>query len=414
MGRATLIIEVCAMIGMPETPRPPTVPTSAYRTFSQTMSSPAEALEQVYSRYVGALQGASDFLRDDLPSASPGVAKWAQETGRRACRKYARQRGSIPFLTSDPSWDGICSGYWEAINEGPTSGGGYEPPFSGGQCEGTIYQVIVTLTQGTDVPGGCDPPFDISVNGEFGVPGPIRGLSLGSAVIPGANLPGKSAALNYGQNQQISLGTTFGGCNTPFAVIKSITRLSGNPDTCGDPPPEYRPPTFPPNLPPLSPPTNPAPGLGNNWDVNILPDGNLEICIGGECSTGTPPGGGGGPDSGGGPGEPDGDPQETDPSDPNDPNEVSGCVEDGNILTGVKIEVTEAPPNYQGLGDIYYKSCWVWMGPGSDLLDMVIDGRTLESGQFVIPDSNDCTCYKVRANPGFKVSVQAYSRPKEE
>ena len=414
MGRATLIIEVCAMMGMPETPRPPLPRPPSYRSFSETMSSPAEALKQAYSRYVGALQGASDFLRDDLPSATPGVTKWVQEVGRRACRNYSRQRGAIPFLTSDPSWDGICSGYWDAINEGPTSGGSYEPPFSGGQCSGTIYQVIVTLTQGTDVPGGCDPPVDISVNGVFGVPGPIRGLSLGSVVIPGANLPGKSAALNYGQNQQISLGTTFGGCNTPFAVIKSITRLSGNPDTCGDPPPEYRPPSFPPNLPPLPPPTNPAPGLGDNWEVNILPDGNLEICIGGECSTSTPPNGGGGPDSGGGPGEPDGPPQENDPNDPNDPNEITGCVQEGAVLTGLRIELTDIPSGSKVTDGNYYGVCWVYMGPDSDKLDLISDGRWVYDGQFFLPDSDSCTCYKVKIRYPWGIRVQAFSRPKEE
>lgn len=378
------------------------------------MASPADVLRNLYSGYVQTLQGVSDWLRDDLPTASPGLAKWAQETGRRACSKYARQRGSVPFLTSDPTWDGMCGGYWDATNQGPTSSGSYAPPFTGGQCSGTIYQVIVTYNLGTGVPGGCSAPFDQSVNGSLGVAGPIGGITTQSVTIPGASLPGKQSFLNHGNNQQISLGQTFGGCDLPHVVIKSVTRLSGNPDNCGDPPPEYRPPTFPPNLPPLSPPTNPAPGFGNNWEVNLLPDGQVNICIGGECSTGTPPDGGGGPDSGGGPGDPDGDPKETDPGDPDNPNEVSGCVEDDNILTGVQIEITQAPPNYQGLGEIYYRSCWIWMGPNSDLLDMVSDGKAIENGQFVIPDSNDCTCYKVRANPGFRVSVQAYSRPKEE
>jgi len=190
--------------------------------------------------------------------------------------------------------------------------------------------------------------------------------------------------------------------------------VDGQPDNCGNPPNEYNPPSWPPNLPSLPPPTIAPPGGDGDDDIFIDPDGNIVICEDGDCTTPRPPGSGNGPDSGGGPGSPDGDPQETNPNDPNNPNEVSGCVEDGNVLTGVQIEVTQAPPNYQGLGDIYYRSCWVWMGPSSGLLDMVSDGKAIEDGQFVIPDSRDCTCFKVRANPGFRVSVQAYSRPKEE
>lgn len=378
------------------------------------MVSPAEDLRQLYSRYVGALQGASDFLRDDLPSASPGVAKWVQETGRRACRKYARQRGSVPFLTSDPSWDGICSGYWGAINEAPVSGG-FGPSWSGagGQCDGKLYGSSITYRTGfVNTSGGITWGSTQTANASCGTPGvnligPVSfQRTTGGGGVVSYSFRGKSNT--FGANVSSSGPLQIQGTSL------SLCSGQGTESGCSSPPQDYRPPLFPDNLPPLSPPTNPAPGLGNEWDIDILPDGQVQICIGGECSTGTPPGGGGGPDSGGGPGGEDGEPQETDPNDPNDPNEVSGCVEEGNILTGLKIEVTEAPPNYQGLGGIYYRSCWIWMGPSSDLLDMVSDGRAIENNQFVIPDSSDCTCYKVRANPGFKVEVQAYSRPKEE
>lgn len=378
------------------------------------MVSPAEVLKQLYSGYVGALQGASDFLRDDLPSASPGIAKWAQETGRRACRKYARQRGSIPFLTSDPSWDGICSGYWGAINEAPTSGGSYAPPFTGGQCSGVQYNIRQRV-QAWDSNGNflSDETFVTS-----GGPGPASSTALPD--IPGS--PGGTNALGrftitFANGNTRTYATTGISVTTGKRVSQrdvSLIRADGQTDTCGDPPPKYRPPTFPPNLPSLPTPTNPAPGFGNNWDVNLLPDGQVAICIGGECSTGIPPGGGGGPDSGGGPGEPDGDPQETNPNDPDSPNEVSGCVEDGNLLTGLKIGFTQIPPHQAPLGDIYYRVGWIWMGPDSGKLDLVIDGKTMQDGQFVIPDSRDCTCYKVRANAGWRLSVQAFSRPKEE
>lgn len=402
------------MIGIPEKSLPRPMADSWISNLADTFKNTSTSALGAGFR---ALRDPSGFLKDELPPEADDLTKWIQDRNRRACRLHARNEAA--GLYSDlgalrrPRY-GHCTPYLDSINEGPTSGGSYEPPFTGGQCEGTIYQVIVTLTLGTDVPGGCDPPFDISVNGAFGVPGPIRGLSLGSVVIPGANLPGKSAALNYGQNQQISLGTTFGGCNTPFAVIKSVTRLSGNPDTCGDPPPEYRPPSYPPNLPPLPPTTVAPPGGDGGDDIQVDPDGNWRICENGECTPWFPPGGGSGPDSGGGPGEPDGPPQETDPNDPDSPNEVSGCVEEGNVLTGIKIQFTQIPPHQSPLGDIYYRVGWIWMGPDSQKLDLVADGRTMQDGQFVIPDSRDCACYKVRANAGWRLSVQAYSRPKEE
>ena len=357
------------------------------------------------------------YLRDDLPAEADEVTKWIHDRNRRACRRHARNEAA--GLYSDlgalrrPRY-GHCKPYLDSIGEGPTSSGSYGPPFTGGQCSGTTYQVIATFNLGTDVPGGCSAPFDQAINGVFGVAGPIKGITLGSAPPDGAQLPRKTAKLNHGNNQQIDLGTTFGGCNKPFVVIKSVTPMYNGPNNCGDPPNEYNPPTWPPNLPSLPPPTIAPPGGDGDDDIEIDPDGNWRICENGDCTPWFPPGPGDGPDSGGGPGEEDGDPQETDPNDPDNPNEVSGCVDEGRILTGVQIEVTQAPPNYQGLGSIYYKSCWVWMGPNSELLDMVPDGKHIENGQFVIPDGPDCTCFKVRANPGFRVSVQAYSRPKEE
>lgn len=391
------------------------------------MASPAEALRQLYSGYVRALEGASDFLRDDLPDASPGVSRWVQGVGRRACRKYARQRGGVPFLTSDPTWDGICSGYWDSINEGPEEEGAYAPSFTGGQC--AISYRVTIRTVSIQVP---DPPFspggDTLVsnltsggNGQFPI-GPIRGLQLIQATsdVCGGGFANLNMLAVVADGGIYPFGC-FAKSATPgnyqlqsYAITEITPRFESQLDNCGDPPPEYRPPRFPTNLPPLEPPTVPAPGLGDDWEVNILPDGEINICIGGECSIGTPPAGGGGPDSGRGPGEPDGAPQETDPNDPDAPNEVSGCVEDGNLLTGLKITFTQIPPYQAPLGDIYYRVCWVWMGPDSDKLDMVIDGRTMQNGQFVIPDSGDCTCYKVRANAGWRLEVQAYSRPKEE
>jgi hypothetical protein len=201
--------------------------------------------------------------------------------------------------------------------------------------------------------------------------------------------------------------------NTISATITSVSRQDGQPDTCGDLPNEYRPPGYPP-LPPIGPPDtdNPPPGGDGEDDVEVDDDGNIRICENGDCSDPTSPGGGGDPSED--PGEEDGDPQENDPNNPQD-GDITGCAEDGKILTGIKIEITQTPPSeVPGAGGLYRKVCWVWMGPSQDQLDLLVDGRYLEDGQFVIPDSNNCRCYKVRPSPLWGLRVQAFSRPEKE
>jgi hypothetical protein len=146
--------------------------------------------------------------------------------------------------------------------------------------------------------------------------------------------------------------------------------------------------------------------------VEVDDDGNIRICENGDCSSPTSPGGGGDPSED--PGEEDGDPQENDPNNPQD-GDITGCAEDGKILTGIKIEINRIPVGENpGSGGLYRNVCWIWMGPSQDQLDLVIDGRFLESGQFIIPDSNNCRCYRVRPSPLWGLSVQAYSRPEKE
>lgn len=364
-----------------------------------------------------ALRDPGGFLRDELPPEADGLTKWVQDRNRRACRQHARNEAA--GLYSDlgalrrPRY-GHCKPYLDSINEGPISGGSYSPPFTGGQCS-VAYRVFTRsfVTPGNAVGQNVCTDLGIGqVTPNSGVLGPIKGIRIQSTTVGG--FPAELSFLQYGNNQELQLGSRFQGCLQPSHQITSIIRVDGQPDNCGDPPSEYKPPKYPTGLPPLPPPTIAPPGGDGSDDIQVDPDGNWRICENGDCTPWFPPGGGGGPDSGGGPGEPDGDPQETDPNDPDNPNEVSGCVGGGNLLTGLKINFTQIPPHQAPLGDIYYRVCWVWMGPDSDKLDLVIDGRTMQDGQFVIPDSRDCTCYKVRANAGWRLEVQAYSRPKEE
>jgi hypothetical protein len=194
----------------------------------------------------------------------------------------------------------------------------------------------------------------------------------------------------------------------------SVTRCDGQPDNCGNLPNEYNPPTYPPDLPPIGPPdtSTPPPGGDGGDDVTVDPDGNIRICENGDCSDPFSPGGGGG-DPSEDPGEEDGDPKENDPTDPND-DTIEGCAKEGHILTGIKINFTQIPQNVSGPLDYYYRVCYVGFGPSLDLIDLVIDGKLVRDGQFVIPDSEFCKCFRVVVSPGWGLSVQAYSRSEKE
>ena len=375
-----------------------------------------------------ALRDPGGFLRDELPPEADGVTKWIQDRNRRACRQHARNEAA--GLYSDlgalrrPRY-GHCKPYLDSINEGPISGGSYGPPFTGGQCAQRYAIQASAVMNITSLKPGDDPNYyprtanlNVTCTGFSTAIGPVGAIEL---VPLGDPFDTKKVRIRVTPNSSFPNGEIvfFQDVDNGRGLYiqsrsQTVTPCSGNPDNCGNPPNEYQPPRYPTGLPPLPPPTIAPPGGDGSDDIQVDPDGNWRICENGDCTPWFPPGGGGGPDSGGGPGEPDGDPQENDPNDPNDPQEITGCVEDGNLLTGLKIEIIETPNNSSGSNGVHYRVAWIYMGPDSDKLDLVSDGKTLEDGQFVIPDSRDCTCYKVRMNLGWGLRVQAFSRPKED
>lgn len=365
-----------------------------------------------------AMEDPQSFLRDDLPSDASSEAKWIQSRNRRACRQHARNEAA--GLYSDlgalrrPRYERVCRPYLDSINEGPTSEGSYGPPFTGGQCSNRNYEVFAVMNIGSGLPGDCTTFPNRRITPVGGVIGPIRGIRYGSGFATDGVTPVQTAVLLHGQNQEFDLGARFLGCPLPYYSDISVVAQGSGPDNCGNPPGEYTPPGYPTNLPPIGPPDtdNPPPGGDGEDDVEVDPDGNIRICENGDCSSPTSPGGGGDPSED--PGEEDGGPQENDPNNPGD-DDITGCASEGQILTGIKIEITQTPPaEVPGAGGLYRKVCWVWMGPRQDQLDLVVDGRYLEDGQFVIPDSNNCRCYKVRPSPLWGLRVQAYSRPEKE
>ena len=373
-----------------------------------------------------ALENPGEFLRDDLPDGTDGLTLWIQDRNRRACRRHARNEAAGLYSNLGalrrPRY-GHCKPYLDSINEGPTSSGSYGPPFTGGQCPiayNIAYSgVAISNPNAQGQGGGAVFNFVGQSQGFNKYPvGPILGIKIGTSIQADC---GQSNGL---QIHVVTAGGIVGfGCFDPphqpsVYVPKSVQFTSITPsnsqqqDSCGNPPNQYNPPTWPPNLPSLPPPTVAPPGGDGGDDIEVDPDGNWRFCENGDCTPWFTPGGGGAPGYPGG--EEDGDPQETNPDDPDDPNEISGCVEDGNVLVGLKIGVIEHPITYDGNDSIYYRVGWIWMGPNENQLDLTVDGATIRDGQFVFPDSPDCSCYTVRANPGFRLSVQAFSRPREE
>lgn len=389
---------------------------------------PLNYLIEGYKKILEVGADAQYFIKDELPDNASPMNKWGQEVLRRTCRRFARSNVPGIGVVNSPIWGAVCDPYLDSISEGPTSGGSYAPPFTGGQCS-ALY-LVNFISERIRVSNGV---IEDTLSSNCLVNGPILGTidcQGASCGIPGLPTPayaswiisgslsssGESAAgqkVTIGDRRYINQGYT--GSDTQFKsklTITSVVIQSGT-DNCGNLPNQYNPPQYPTNLPTIGTPTNPAPGLGDDWDVTINPDGTFNVCYSNqECTPNINPDGST-PDPSEDPGEEDGDPNENNPNDPTD--DITGCASEGQILTGIKIEITQIPVGENpGSGGFYRNVCWVWMGPSQDQLDLVTDGKFLESGQFVIPDSNNCRCYRVRPSPLWGLSVQAYSRPEKE
>lgn len=364
---------------------------------------------------VRALENPGEFLRDDLPPGTDQVTLWIQDRNRRACRRHARNEAAGLYSNLGalrrPRYN-HCRPYLDSINEGAT-GGDYGPPWSGagGQCSGKKYASKISVQTGSY--SAIDGSLILGQVINSDVPCSFSPL-IGPVILSSGTTSQGSKFWRFEGANNTSGASVFASSDYAALISSELTLCpnQGTEEGCPPPPNDYRPPTYPPNLPPLPPPEVAPPGGDGNDDIEIDPDGNWRICENGDCTPWFAPGGGGTPGNPGG--DPDGDPQETDPEDPDNPNEISGCVGDGNVLVGLKINVLEHPITYDGSSDIYYRVGWIWIGPNEDQLDLTVDGATIRDGQFVFPDGPDCSCYTVRANPGFRLSVQAFSRPREE
>jgi hypothetical protein len=84
------------------------------------------------------------------------------------------------------------------------------------------------------------------------------------------------------------------------------------------------------------------------------------------------------------------------------------------VLVGLKVDVLEAPPFAREFAPgIYRGAAYIYMG-GDAGLDQDFAGSMLSDGQFVHAEKDNLTCWRVRANTGFRLRVTPYYREVEE
>lgn len=109
-----------------------------------------------------------------------------------------------------------------------------QPPFSGGQCDCTVYTVVYQYTTGEGFTLG---PFSASA------PGPIRGLT--SRPNPGLEDADTVVLLHSdcssGTAKPAETEINQGAAPISGLVILEVTPAIGSPDDCGDPPPSWDP-----------------------------------------------------------------------------------------------------------------------------------------------------------------------------
>lgn len=351
----------------------------------------------------GLLTDRAEWIKTDLPNTATSAAKWIHEANRRGCRQAARTPRGAMNSYNRAVFDSTCNAYLDSIGEKPLAGS--SSPELPGQCVGVPYKVTI-YTQSYNSDGTSNPSTASTYTGFLG---PLSITRAANYVVYGERHENitdiKSANHPTGNYITVEGLVTFPISGGWVIRTYAIARTDGGADCIT--PGNYNPGANKPGLQPIPPPENNAPNTNDkNWDVKINPDGSISICVNGVCSDGRS-GGGGAPDE---KGKPDGPPIPTDPE-----GNAEGKCEDG-YLVGIKITILPPiPKNYRSFGpDIYRAVAWIWMGPSSDQLDLVPDGANLRDGQFVIPDTEHATAWKVKANVGWKLSIQQFCRKKRK
>jgi len=366
--------------------------------------------------------GEGEYIRAGEPRGTVGTI--GQAVARSYCRQYGANPGAAKFGNA-ARIENACRPYLNDLN--PGDGAEIGIPFEGGQCAlnyrafGNVRYDLFTGSVGNTV----SPVRDVTT--EFRLGGPIGPVSFTY------NTPGTNGNRQWIMNIQTSTGSqVVGSFLTPLntdsvsnARFEGTFQLSGSqPDNCGNPPPEVTQPR--PRVDPTGPSFrfNPSGEIDIDLDVDILPDGTINVDIGtGPINVDLfPPdgdgGGGGDGDGGGGSDEdPPGDVGEEDTEGAEDADEdgnASGCAGENQVLGGLQIAILTIPPGARLYAPgIHRGACYIYMG-AEDKLDQDFGGSMIRDGQFFLPEKENLTCWEVQANLGYRLRVTPYYKTLEE
>jgi hypothetical protein len=268
---------------------------------------------------------------------------------------------------------------------------GYSPPegvlpFTGGQCPGSRYTAVADFNFGSGV---VRAPFSETLIG------PIS-FSTSSTTPPAFDVQ----IIDANGSRGWATGTTI------FENIV-VEPVGGDPDDCGDPPPEVRPgpdpapdpgpipPEEEPFEDPISGPLLPIPDLPGLPGLPPFPWRNPF----------SKPG-----DIAGDPGEA-GEGVEADGLGGEDGDEVAeGEAPPGSEIVGLRLDLISALPNFPQYGDgIYRGAAYIRMGTVAGL-DQDFGGAQVEDGQFFYAEREGLTQWRVTANIGISWLVTPFYR----
>lgn len=337
-------------------------------------------------------------------SSSP-LAQAARAVSQRACRVYARNPDGSGSAKQQAYLADVCGPYLDGLNETPDPGGLGDRAVTGGQCPGVTYQVQAL---GTNTGNGA--PINLN-RGNF--VGPIRAQPTTDPV-PNCPPPNFLSNIEFRAGNGALIVRQFGCAPRPQDLRVVCTPVTPEPPGgCG---PGSEPPLVPPTprtgLPALSPTiTVGLPGFGDvQVEVGIDPSGEITVGLPDIGVEGAVSIGGGGDGDGGG--SPDGEPGDIgEPAPPEDSGEggtASGCAPEGSVLGAIKVDLLTVPPWAKTFGGGVIRAVgFAYLGT-ADGLDMDPAGRALRSGQLILPEKKNLTCWEFVCNPGFEVRVTPY------
>lgn len=367
-------------------------------------------------------QSVRDFLAGPAPSNPFGAMQ--QSIGRATCDSWARGDGSGIPPRRELMMRDTCTPYIDSIGA-PPAGAAFEPPYERGQCSGVIYGLNAGASfrdylDGVEGNSGSQPFGNI---GGITFSGPVTSVGAEPRLFGTTGLPqawrlrivsggGTVSLVDLNPNDLPGIG----GRTERKLLSRRVQffRISGGADDCGDPANQWdagNPGSGIPLPSPIPSPPGfdiPFPGI----DVTLNPDGTISIDFGDGGPPLTVDPGAGAPALPGadtpGPGDA-GTPSET-----GDGGEDEGEAPEGRVLTGIKIDILDTPPDPRTFAPGVYRGvCYAYLGvPGQ--MDLDPAGAALRSGQFIYAETDFLTAYRVSANLGFNLRVTPYYRDKEQ